>query len=499
MVTLLFRNALYLALGLMIVSVRLPTSWAQNRSSRSLTASSQHKLRSIRLQFYRQLADQEVIDEFDLHRIIDFRAVSRVGDGTVDPIVEVRLALSLEAMVDVKFGVGKNARPATDAQRRRVVRELQLRMKLLKSAAAKGAVNRAIAAWDPEGVIVKDRPPIQPFDDLLQALETETNSQIPHGAFDDVIARAPVFRRRLLAQVERYPPPPLLPTNIENFELMASTHLFNIYLTLPPSRKIEMLQWLRPADWSGDIYADFVAEALLDKDPKVREAMSEILKRLGRDADVARALGHAIRHKLEVFHYVDLIDSILAKPKYSVSLLRRFYDTDDPRILAACLRAISRTRLNGEPEQKLADRLAGNGRSAFVAAKAYAACHRPEGLEALRRLARKAREPEIRAGAFEALGVGSQTPEVQQEVLDHLLAGDEPEVVIEAAHTFLLIAPEDHPSRTKVGAILERTIQEYAASQLSQILSEQIDAQLSSEDEQAMELEQFLSLQDECR
>ena len=498
MVTLPFRNAFYLVLGLMILSIPPSIGWAQNRNSKTSAVSSQRRLRSIRLQFYRQLVDREAIDEFDLHRIVDFRAVSRVGEGTVDPVVEVRLALSLEAMADVKLGVGKQAKPATLSQRRRLIRELQLRMKFLKSPSAKGAFNRAIAAWDPERVIVKDRPRVQPFDDLLQALETETNSQIPYGAFDDVIARAPVFRRRIMARAERYPPPPLMPTNIKDFELMASAKLFNIYRTLPPSRKIEMLQWLRPNDWSANLYADFVAEALLDEHPQVRETMVQILKPLGRDAEVASALGQAMWHEVEAFHYVDLIDSILARPKYSVSLFRRCYDMDDPRILAACLRAISRTRLNGVPEQKLVDRLDGDGRSAFVAAKAYDACRRPEGLEALRRLARKAREPEIRVAAFETLGVGSRTPEVQQEVLDHLMKGDEPEVVIEAAHTFLLIAPDDHPSRTKVGAILEQSIQEYAASQLSQILSEQIDAQLSSEDEQAMELERFLSLQNEC-
>ncbi len=332
------------------------------------------------------------------------------------------------------------------------------------------------------------------------------------------------FARFQHDQTERFPPPPPLPIDPE---LIASAKHLRDFRALTPIRKAEMLYWLQPDD--GPFYTKIMTEALLDDHFYVRATMSDILWKLNEDAELANALGYAMRHDLAVAHHVELLDRIPADAKYSLPFLRRCYDTHESRILSACVRAILRTKIDGKAERTLLARLDGNDESAWVVARAFDEVNHPAGLRALLRLARTGADTTVRLAAIEAIGVEPRGKAVQRELVDlgrtagqetirlaaieaigetttdpavlrgllhHLVMGDTPRVEMEAANTLLNLAPEDHPNRPQVERMLGRITRQWINRQLHEILADQTQAQRLTEKEQLKELEAVLELLD---
>ncbi|WP_166827703.1 hypothetical protein [Thalassoroseus pseudoceratinae] len=478
------------AILILIIDVGLgfqPSVYAQWGRSADRSYAAQH-------QFYRTLSARKSMNEFDLHRLADFRSLVQFGGARIDPVLEVRLALTFEALAKAGIESGARTKPATVSQRRRIARKLWQRAQLQQSNTAKRAFHRAIAAWDLDVLIANDAPPVLTVDELLQQLTDETSLEITRTAFRDVLPNAPGFRRMIAEKSERYPPPPPIAAAIAPYSLLATEADRQEFLTASTRQKAELLRRLRP-DTSSN-YTSILAGALLDKDLSIHNQASRILWEMDDDSAIANALGHSIRHNLSDAHIAELIDRIPVFPVYTLPHLRKCYTEDDPRILAACARAIKRGNLSSAAEKEFWERVQNDSGRSLAVAELLDRHSVQLGIDALLQVARTAKSAEVRIKAFEAIGTQVRGERVQRALLHHLVMGDEPQVEAEAAHAFLQIAPEDHPNRSQVQQMLRRSTVAWSIQEVGEILALQSEAKRNSEEEQLKNLKALVGLQD---
>ena len=235
---------------------------------------------------------------------------------------------------------------------------------------------------------------------------------------------------------------------------------------------------------------------MLDDDWRIRQRASAILWELRDDAELANALGYALRHDLADVHIAELIDRIPEYPVYTLPLLHRCYTRDDSKILAACLRAIQRIRLFGDAESVVMSRARTDGVRKVSVNQLLDEQTNQEEARTLVLLARTAKSADVRAKAFEVLGMRARSKHVLREVLHHLVMGDEPRVEVEAAFAFLNNAPQDDPNRPQVAKILKRSTFAWINQEVSAMLATQVEAKRHAEMKQVSDLEDLFGLQD---
>ncbi len=454
------------------------------------------KHRIAQLRAIRELADQKSINEFDLHRLADSRLSGQLLITWIDPVIEVRFALTLEALASAKLSdpFGRNAQEPNAAQRRRIAKKLWERARKQRSPIGKRAFHRAVAAWDMNVLIGEDAPPVISMNELLHKLAEETDSQTLLAGFDDVLRHAPEVHRMLVDKTERYPPEPPLAEMIPNRSMIATGADRRRFEVATTSEKLEMLRRMRP-DASTNC-AEILANALLDDDWRVRKRASAILWELGDDAELANALGYALRHDLAGAHIAELVDRIPEFPVYTLPLLRRCYTRDDSKVLAACLRAIQRIRSFGDSESVVMTHARMDGVRKVSVKQLLDEQSDQEEARTLVLLARTAKSADVRAKAFEIIGMRPRTKHVLREVLHHLVMGDEPRVEVEAAFAFLNNAPQDDPNRPQVAKILKRSTFAWINQEVSDMLATQAEAKRHAEMKQVSDLEDLFGLQD---
>jgi hypothetical protein len=215
--------------------------------------------------------------------------------------------------------------------------------------------------------------------------------------------------------------------------------------------------------------------------PPLAEASPLFLKFL----DDPELLAAAMRHDLAREHVVELIDRIPSDAVYSVPLLRRAYARDDPRTIAACVQAIERTSLDGEPERAFFARADADDATGLLFARVFDQQGREDGLATLLQLAKSKADAEVRTAALQAVGSRPRAADVQKELLAMLTEENETPLIVEiaAAEAVLQLLPADHPARPQTARLLYLRQLQWTSEVLTDTISQQRHARKQTERE----------------
>jgi hypothetical protein len=263
-----------------------------------------------------------------------------------------------------------------------------------------------------------------------------------------------------------------------------------------PDWRVERLQGF-DRRYPAEQVADVLAGALLDDDWRVRARASSILLYCGHDAELANALGFAMRHNLAVQHHIDLISRIPADAVYTLPLLRRLYGTENPRIAATVTQAALRLGLNDRDDVRF---LTGDGGRQpepirLAVAVILDRAGRKHATARLLELGESAESPDVRVAAIAALGIGRRPNVIRHRLFHWLTAREQPDdVLAELSKSLLQLTPPDDPRReaieSRVSAVLLNTL----SSHLDALITAQRQIRRQTETEQRHDFIELLGL-----